>query len=87
MVRTHVKFLHMTTGLGIIPGVVAMILTLGGRINLRPHIHVLITEGGAAPDRTFHRVCRFHDEVIQEIFTQEVFSLLARKRLIGLPLV
>jgi hypothetical protein len=34
-----------------------------------------------------HRVYRFHDEVIQEIFTHEVFSLLLRKKLIGLSLV
>ncbi len=70
-----------------LPGVVAVIQTFGDRINFRPHIHVLITEGGTAPDGTFHRVCRFHDEVIQEIFTHEVFSLLLRKKLIGLPYV
>ena len=69
------------------PGVVAVIQTFGSRINFHPHIHVLITEGGTAPDGSFHRVSRFHDEVIQEIFTQEVFSLLLRKKLIGLPLV
>jgi len=69
------------------PGVVAVIQTFGDRINFHPHIHVLITEGGTAPDGSFHRVPRFHDEVIQEIFTHEVFSLLLRKKLIGLPLV
>jgi hypothetical protein len=46
-----------------------------------------MTEGGTAPDGAFHRVCRSHDGVIQEIFTHEVFSLLLRKKLIGLPLV
>ncbi len=40
-----------------------------------------------APDGTFHHVSRFHDEVIQELFTHEVFSLLVRKKLIGLVLV
>ena len=40
-----------------------------------------------APDGAFHHVGRFHDEVIQEIFTREVFSMLLRKKLIGLPLV
>jgi len=69
------------------PGIVAVIQTFGDRINFHPHIHVLITEGATALDGTFHRVCRFHDEVIQEIFTHEVFSLLLRKKLIGLPLV
>ena len=69
------------------PGVVAVIQTFGDRINFHPHIHVLMTEGGTAPDGAFHRVYRFHDEVIQEIFTHEVFSLLLRKKLIGLSLV
>jgi hypothetical protein len=69
------------------PGVVAVIQTFGNRINFHPHIHVLITEGGTAPDGAFHHVGRFHDELIQEIFTHEVFSLLLRKKLIGLSLV
>jgi hypothetical protein len=82
-----VKFLHTVTGLEIMPGVVATIQTFGDRINFHPHIHVLTTEGGTAPDGAFHHVNRFHDRVIQEIFTHEVFSLLLRKKLIGLPLV
>jgi ribosomal protein S27E len=86
-VRTLVKFLHTATGLELMPGVVAVIQTFGDRINFHPHIHVLITEGGTAPDGSFRRVPRFHDEVIQEIFTHEVFSLLLRKKLIGIPLV
>ena len=86
-VRALLKFFHTATGLELMPGVVAVIQTFGDRINFHPHIHVLVTEGGTAPDGAFHRVCRFHDEVIQEIFTHEVFSLLLRKTLIGLPLV
>ena len=86
-VRTLVKFFHTATDLELMPGVVAVIQTFGDRINFHPHIHVLVTEGGTAPDGAFHRVCRFHDEVIQEIFTHEVFSLLLRKKLIGLSLV
>ncbi len=86
-VHTLVRFLHTATGLELMPGVVAVIQTFGDRINFHPHIHVLITEGGTALDGAFHRVCRFHDEVIQKIFTHEVFSLLLRKKLIGLPLV
>ena len=69
------------------PGVVAVIQTFGDRINFHPHIHVLMTEGGTAPNGAFHHVNRFHDEVIQEIFTHEVFSMLLRKKLIGLSLV
>jgi len=86
-VRSLVKFLHTASGLELRPGVAAAIQTFGDRINFHPHIHVLITEGGATPDGSFHRVSRFHDEVIREIFTHEVFSMLLRKKLIGLPLV
>jgi hypothetical protein len=82
-----VKFLHTATGLELMPGVVAVIQTFGERINFHPHIHVLMTEGGTTPDSAFYHVGRFRDEVIQEIFTHEVFSLLLRKKLIGLPLV
>jgi hypothetical protein len=71
----------------LMPGMIAVIQTFGDRLNFHPHIHVLTTEGGTAPDGAFFRVSRFHDEVIQEIFTHEVFSLLLRKKLIGLPLV
>jgi len=86
-VRSLVKFLNAGTGLELMPGVVAVIQTFGDRINFHPHIHVLITEGGTAPDGAFHSISRFQDEGIQEIFTHEVFSLLVRKKLIGLSLV
>ncbi len=86
-VQALLKFFHAATGLELMPGVVAVIQTFGDRINFHPHIHVLMTESGTAPDGTFHRVSRFHDEVIQEIFTHEVFSLLLQKKLTGLPLV
>lgn len=86
-VHTLVKFLHTATGFELLPGVVAVIQTFGDRINFHPHIHCLVTEGGTAPDGAFHHVSRFHDEDIQEIFTHEVFSLLLREKLIGLPLV
>ena len=69
------------------PGVMAVIQTFGERINFHPHIHVLITEGGTATDGAFHSISCFHDEVIQDIFTHEVSSLLLRKKLISLPLV
>ncbi len=86
-VRALVKFLHTVSTQELMPGVVAVIQTFGDRLNFHPHIHVLITEGGTAPIGAFHHVGRFHDELIQEIFTYEVFSLLLQKKLIGLPLV
>lgn len=50
--------------------------------NFHPHIHVLVTEGGTAPDGAFHHVSRFHEDNIQEIFNHEVFSSLLQKKLI-----
>ena len=84
---TLVNFLHTATDLELMPGVVAVIQTFGDRINFHPHIHVLMTEGGAAPDGAFHSVSHFHDGTICDLFTHEVFSLLLRKKLIGFPLV
>jgi len=60
-VRALLRFLRTATGLELMPGVVAVIQTFGDRINFHFHIHVLVTEGGTAPDDAFHRVCRFHE--------------------------
>ena len=86
-VRALLKFFHTATGLEITPGVVAVIQTFGARINFHPHIHVLVTEGGAAPDSDFHRISVFNDTTLCDLFAHEVFSLLLREKLIGLPLV
>jgi len=86
-VHALLKYFHTVTGHELMPGVVAVIQTFGDRINFHPHIHILATEGGTAPDGAFHHVSRFHDERIRKIFTHEVFSLLLREKLIGLPLV
>ncbi len=86
-VHALLKYFRSFTDLEIMPRVVAVIQTFGDRINFHPHIHVLATEGGTAPECTFHHVSRFHDETISKIFTHEVFSLLLREKLIGLPLV
>ncbi len=86
-VRALLKYFRAVTGHALMPGVVAVIQTFGDRINFHPHIHILATEGGTTPDGAFHHVSRFHDERIGKIFTYEVFSLLIREKLIGLPLV
>jgi hypothetical protein len=69
------------------PGMVAVIQTFGDRINFHPHIHILVTEGGRAPDGVFHRIFPFHDGIICDLFTHEVFSMLLRKKFIELSLV
>jgi len=87
VVHSFVKFLHTITGIELMPGVIAVTQTFGDCINFHPHVHALVTEGDTAPDGSFHCVPLFHDEVIQEIFTLEVFSMMLRKKLIGLPLM
>ena len=57
------------------------------RINLHPHLHFLVSEGGSDREGRFHSVCRFNDDLLRELFTWEVFSLLVHKQLINLTLV
>jgi len=38
--------LEAVTGSELMPGVIAAIQTFGTRINLHPHLHFLVTEGG-----------------------------------------
>jgi len=75
------------SGHELMPGIVAVIQTFGDRINFHPHLHLLVTEGGKAPENHFHKISCFHDDLIQALFTREVFSLLLREKLIALPLV
>jgi hypothetical protein len=50
-------------------------------------LHFLVSEGGQDREGRFHRVSRFNDDLLREIFTREVFSLLLRKQLINLTLI
>ena len=64
-----------------------MIQSFGSQINLHPHLHFLVSEGGSDWEGSFRRVSSFNDDLLREIFTREVFSLLFRKQLINLTLV
>ena len=46
-----------------------------------------MSEGGTALDGAFHRIPNFNDDLIQQLFTHEVFSLLLAEKLIGLSLM
>lgn len=85
--KTLVKYFKAVTGSDIIPGIIAIIQTFGSRINAHPHLHFLVLEGGSDKKGRFYSVSRFNDDLIREIFTQEVFSFLLRKQLINLSLV
>ena len=40
-----------------------------------PHLHFLVTEGGVDQAGLFHKVPRFNDSRLAEIFTRELLSL------------
>jgi hypothetical protein len=82
-----VKYFKAVAGRELTPGIIAVIQSFGSRINLHQHLHFLVSEGGSDREGRFHSVCRFNDDLLREIFTREVFSLLLRKQLINLTLV
>jgi len=44
--RSLSRYFEVVTGSALTPGVIAAIQTFGDRINLHPHLHFLVTEGG-----------------------------------------
>jgi len=81
------KYFRAIIGKEIVPGIIAVIQSFGSRMNFHPHLHFLVTEGGAAKDGCFHKVSSFNDALLAQFFTREIFSLLLRKQLINLSLV
>jgi hypothetical protein len=67
--------------------VVSSIQTFGQKINLHPHIHCLVTEGGEDCEGTFHHLAEFQDSLLAELFKREVFTLLLGEELISEALV
>jgi ribosomal protein S27E len=65
------------------PGVIAAIQTFGTKINFHPHLHFLVTEGGVDDAGLFHKVPRFNDSRLAEIFAREVLTDLVRKELLS----
>jgi len=81
------KYFKAVTGRELTPGIIAVIQSFGSKINLHPHLHFLLTEGGEDKEGRFHKVSNFNDSLLTEFFSREVFSLLLRKQLIHLSLV
>jgi len=81
------KYFKAVAGRELTPGIIAVIQSFGSRINLHSHLHFLVSEGGSDREGCFHGICRFNDDLLREIFTREVFSLLVHKQLINLTLV
>jgi hypothetical protein len=59
----------------------------GQKINLHPHIHLLVTEGGEDCESRFHHLPAFSDGLLAQIFSREVFALLLGEELISQALV
>jgi len=47
--RSLTRYFEFVVGRDVMPGVIAAIQTFGNRINVHPHLHFLVTEGGAPP--------------------------------------
>jgi hypothetical protein len=65
------------------PGVIAAIQTFGNRMNLHPHLHFLVTEGGVDRAGLFHKIPRINDSRLAELFGREVLGFLVRKGLLS----
>jgi hypothetical protein len=81
--RSLTRYFEAVTGSELMPGVIAAIQTFGDRINLHPHLHFLVTEGGVGGAGLFHKIPRIDDSRLTELFGREVLADLVRKELLS----
>jgi hypothetical protein len=81
--RSLTGYFEALTGRKLMPGVIAAIQTFGDRINLHPHLHFLVTEGGVDEAGFFHKIPRFDDSRLRELFAREVLGFLVHKQLLS----
>ena len=86
-VQALLKYFQAVSGTELRPGVVASIQTFGQKINLHPHLHCLVSEGGEDGEGTFHHLAEFQDSLLAEFFSREVFALLLGEELISPEIV
>jgi len=92
--RALTRYFEVVTGSVLTPGVIAAIQTFGDRINLHPHLHFLVTEGGT--DATvvspvlmnmsadvFQKIPRIDDSRLTEIFAREVLTFLVGREILS----
>jgi hypothetical protein len=70
--RSLTCYFEVTTGSELMPGVIAAIQTFGNRMNLHPHLHFLVTEGGVDKEGLFRKIPRIDDSRLAELFGREV---------------
>ncbi|MGC9091605.1 MAG: IS91 family transposase [Fervidicoccaceae archaeon] len=81
--RSLTRYFELFAGSELTPGVIAAIQTFGDRINFHPHLHFLVTEGGADKAGIFHKISRIDDLRLAELFAREVLSMLVGKELLS----
>ena len=81
--RSLARYFKIVAESELMPGVIAAIQTFGDRINLHPHLHFLVTEGGVDEAGLFHKIPRIDDSGLAEIFGREVLADLVRKELLS----
>jgi ribosomal protein S27E len=81
--RSLTRYFEVVMGSELMLGVIAAIQTFGNRINLHPHLHFLVTEGGVDKAGEFHRVPRIDDTRLAELFAREVLADLVHKKLLS----
>lgn len=81
--RSLTRYFEAVTGSDLMPGVIAAIQTFGDRINLHPHLHFLVTEGGEDEAGAFHKVSRIDDSRLAELFARDVLGFLVGRELLS----
>jgi len=82
-VNTLTVYFQAVSGEDLVRGIIAAIQTFGDWLNFHPHLHFLVSEGGADGAATFHKVSRFEERWLGEVFGHEVVALLIRKELLS----
>jgi ribosomal protein S27E len=81
--RSLTCYFEVLAGSELMPGVIAAIQTFGDRINVHPHLHFLVTEGGVDETGIFRKIPRIDDSRLAEIFAREVLGFLVHKELLS----
>jgi len=81
--RSLTRYFEIEAESDVMPGVIVAIQTFGDRINLHPHLHFLVTEGGVDEAGVFHRIPRLDDSRLASLFAREVLADLVRKEFLS----
>jgi ribosomal protein S27E len=82
--RSLIRYFEVVAGSKIMPGVIAAIQTFGARLNFHPHLHFLVTEGGADESGVLYKVPRIDDSRLAELFGREVLGFLVAREFLSL---